>query len=86
MALGVQCQDFQPLLMPLIKGKEVALAINVLFLFWSLGQNPWHMEVPRLGVQSELQLLPTPQPQQRRIQDLCETYTTVHGNTRYPTH
>ena len=25
------------------------------------------MEVPRLGVESELQLLPTPQPQQHRI-------------------
>ena len=29
-----------------------------LFLFcFFLGQHPWHMEVPRLGVESELQLL-----------------------------
>ena len=33
------------------------------FLFYDL--NLWCMEVPRLEVKSELQLLPTPQPQQR---------------------
>ena len=27
-----------------------------------------------------------PQPQQRRIQASCTTYTTAHGNTRSPTH
>jgi len=27
------------------------------FLFCFLGLNPWHMEVPRLGVESKLQLL-----------------------------
>ena len=27
------------------------------FLFWFLGPHPWHMEVPRLGVELELQLL-----------------------------
>ena len=31
-----------------------------------LGPHPWHMEIPRLGVESELQL-PTPQPQQHGI-------------------
>ena len=36
--------------------------INVLnqpwkFFFFFLGPHPWHMEVPRLGVKSELQLL-----------------------------
>ena len=33
-------------------------------LFCFLGPHPKHMEVPRLGVQSELQLPATPQPQQ----------------------
>ena len=36
-----------------------------------LGPHPWHMEVPRLGVQLELQLL---------------AYTTAHGNARSLTH
>ena len=27
------------------------------FFFVFLGPHPWHMEVPRLGVESELQLL-----------------------------
>ena len=27
------------------------------FLFFFLGPHPWHMEVPRLGIQMELQLL-----------------------------
>ena len=29
------------------------------FLFYSLGPYPWHMEVPRLGVKSQLELLAT---------------------------
>ena len=39
------------------------------------------MEVPRLGGELELQLLPTPQPQQHGIQAASSTYTTAHGNT-----
>ena len=27
------------------------------FFFWFLGLHPWHMEIPRLGIQSELHLL-----------------------------
>ena len=38
------------------------------------------MDVPRLGVKSELPLLPTPQPKQRQIQVMSATYTTAHGN------
>ena len=35
------------------------------------------MEVPRLGVKSEMQLCgPTPQPQQQQIQAASVTYTT----------
>ena len=37
------------------------------FFFFFLGPNPRHMDVPRLGVKSELKLL---------------DYTTTHGNAR----
>ena len=42
-----------------------------LFLFCFLEPQVWHMEVPRLGVESELQL---------------RAYTMAHGNARYLTH
>ena len=50
------------------------------------GQHPWHMEVPKLGVEMELHLPPTPQPQQRRIWAASVTYTMAHGNTGSLTH
>ena len=38
----------------------------------------WHMEVPKLGVKSELQLPAyTPQPQPCRIRVASATYTTA---------
>ena len=37
------------------------------FSFFLLGPHLQHMEVPRLGVQLELQLRPTPQPQHCQI-------------------
>ena len=40
------------------------------------------MEVPRPGVESELQLGLRPQPQQRRTQTTSPTYATAYGNTR----
>ena len=40
-----------------------------------------HMEVLRLGIKLELQLLAyIPQPQQLEIQAVSVTYTTAHGN------
>ena len=36
-----------------------SLARQILFSFVFLGPYPWHMEVPRLGVEWELQLLAT---------------------------
>ena len=52
--------------------------------FFFLGPHLWHIEVPRPGVESELQ--PTPQPQQRQTQAASATYTTAHGNTKSLTH
>ena len=56
---------------------------SFLFSFFCfLGPNLRHMEVPRLGVKSELQLPATPQPQQLRIQVTSATYITAYSNTR----
>ena len=46
------------------------------------------MEVPKLGVESELYHWPTPQPQPQPHQIGAEfvTYTTAHGNTECLTH
>ena len=56
------------------------------FFFFFLGLQMWHMQVPRLGVKSELQLLAyatviaTPDPSH-----ICSLHTP-HGNTRSLTH
>ena len=63
---------------------SVILFFSFLFFFF-LGPNPWHMEVPRLGVESGSYRC-WPQPNQQRIQAESLTYTTAHGNTRSPTH
>ena len=62
-----------------------ALIRLLIFLFFSfLGPHPRHMAVPRLGVEMELQLRPTPQPQQRGgTRAASATYSTAHG-TRDP--
>lgn len=44
------------------------------------------MEVPSPGVESELQLPPTPLPQHRRIQAASVTYTTAQGTADPLTH
>ena len=52
--------------------KTIAKEKQILFFYFSfLGPHLWHMEVPRLGAESELQLL---------------AYTTAHGNARCLTH
>ena len=48
-------------------------------LFFFLGSHLRHIEVPGLGVKSELQLRPMPQPWQNRIQATSVTYTTACG-------
>ena len=50
------------------------------FFFFFLGPHLWHMEVPKRGVETELQL-PTYAPsQQCRIRASSVTYTTAWGN------
>ena len=59
---------------------------NFIYLFIFLGPHPWHMEVPRVGVEWELQLLAyttaTAMPDHRP----SVTYITAHGNARSLTH
>ena len=57
-----------------------------LFFVFFLGLQLWHMEVPRLGVKSELLPRLTPQPQQRGIWAASSTYTTVYGSVGSLTH
>ena len=54
--------------------------------FVFLGLHPWHMEVPRLGVNRNCSCWPTPQPQQLGIQATSETHTTTHSKAGSPTH
>ena len=55
------------------------------FVFCFLGPHPQHIEVPRLGVQWELQLPAYTTAKQRGIQATAGTYTTAHSNARYLT-
>ena len=57
-----------------------------LFLFLFLGPPPWHMKVPRLGVESSCNCRPTPQPQPCGIWAASATYITTHGNAGSLTH
>ena len=47
------------------------------FFFFFAGPLPWHMEVLRLGVESELQLLAYTTATQRQIRAVSATYTTA---------
>ena len=56
------------------------------FLFLLFRAAPVAYGVPRLGVKSELQLKPIPQPRQRGIRTASVTDTTAHSNARSLTH
>ena len=51
-----------------------------------LGPHQWHMEVPRLGVESELHLLAYTTATTTQDLSRISTYTTAHGNARSLTH
>ena len=55
-------------------------------LFVFLGPHLGHMELPRLGVESELQLPAYTQPQQCQIRATSATYTTAHSTAGALTH
>ena len=50
--------------------------------FFILWLHLWHMEVPGLGVELQLQQRPIPQSQQDRIWATSSTYTTAYSNAR----
>ena len=59
---------------------------QLLFQFFFLWLHLWHMDVPRLVVESELQMLAYTTATTTRIQAASETYTTACGNARALTH
>ena len=58
--------------------KSVCFGGGLLLFLVFLGLHLWHMEFPRLGVQSHL-CQPIPQLQQGQIRATSATYTTAHG-------
>ena len=66
--------------------RNAELFYFILFYYFFLQLHWWHMEVPGLGVESELQLRPMPQPQQHQIQVASVTYTAACGRTVSLTH
>ena len=52
----------------------------------SPGPPLWHVQVPRLGVKSELGHWPMPEPRPHRIQAVSAAYSTTHSNARSLTH
>ena len=60
--------------------------ILYIYLFFFLQPHLGHVEVPRLGVESEFSYWPTPQPQQCQIQAVSATYAATCGNTISETH
>ena len=68
---------------------DVIFCPKYLFFFCFLGPHLWHTEVPRLGVESELQLLAyTIATAMQDPSHICELHhsTIAHGNTGSLTH
>ena len=63
--------------------ENLLLSIAIIIIVF-LGPHLWHMEIPRLGVESELQLpaytTETAKPA------VCVTYATAHSNAGSLTH
>ena len=69
-----------------IKSKFLKKKVHFFFLFVFLVPYPQHMEVPRLGVKSELQLPAYTIATTTQIQATSVTYTTAWGNAGSFTH
>ena len=67
---------------PLSQIGEARMALCFIFL----GLHLQHLEAPKLGVELELQLKNTPQPQPNQIQATFLTYATACSNTGSLTH
>ena len=69
-----------------LSSKAYIIQLIKIFFFF-LGPHLWYMEVPGIGVELELQLRPTlqPQQQQQHIQATSRTYAAACGNTRSET-
>ena len=65
--------------------KETFLSSPAPSFFFFLGPHPWHMEVPRLEVKSELQLPGNATATVTWDQSCVCNLTTAHGNAGYPT-
>ena len=61
----------------------VCLTSQAVTFFFFLGPLSWHMEVPRLGVESELQL---PAYATAMTDPSCRSVTMANGNAGYSTH
>ena len=61
-------------------------ALQKSYYYCFLGPLLWHMEVPRLGVKLELQLLVYTTATATRNLSASVTYTTVHSNAGSLTH
>ena len=57
-----------------------------ILLYCFLGPHPWHIEVPRLGVKTELQLLTYATATATQDPSCVLTYTTAWGNAGSLTH
>ena len=55
------------------------IMMHPFFFFFFLGTHPWHMKVPRLGAESELQLLAYATATWDQATSV--TYTTAHDHT-----
>ena len=53
------------------------------FFFCFLGPHSWHMEVPRLGVESELQLVATVTATATATWDLCHICNLYHSSWQH---
>ena len=51
---GDGCPTLGMCLIPLNCTLKIVTVVNFIFYFIFLGLRPWHMKVPRLGVESEL--------------------------------
>ena len=85
---GLDCEGGGQPLKGFQQGSDIS-QLNIFFYFFLLfflELHLWHMEVPKLGVELELQLLVYGQPQQSGIQATSVTYTTARGNAGSLTH